>query len=465
MKIAPLVKQSDTFVGIVAVRDGEPFVWDECGSVYPLRETPAGVVLYALERKPLALLTRKERRGRELHFKHRLISFQVDGKKIRLARGLFDGMAPEDALPELVRWADWLRSYGANVAGFPGSARSLLRATLERPVFWREPEIPFEWFPLGGRIERNVERGRYDFVSSWDITAAYPSTYPEIHFPRNYIETARGSLNDEGFAVADVKVPPLLFGPLPVRVPERHTQVFPFAEEISGFWPLNELRMAAESGCKVNLRRVWVARGRVPIFGEQWNRAVVEGRSLPGIAGRIAKLTTAALWGSFTAHGQAEWWTWEDNADGERISYGGDKPPQSPAFAARIVSRIRERLYREALTESIFIVGMHTDGILCETGVTLRPSGDALGEWRVKRTGVTLDYHGPTKYRLFTGGEDTVDGWYYVVAGRNTQERAEAAFRQSLREDVNLRKAERRSAIIDARKRAALHWSDRIESP
>jgi hypothetical protein len=361
----------------------------------------------------------------------------------------------EDALSELIRYADWVRSFRATPGTFVGTALSILRGSLERPLMMREPGIPFEAFPLGGRIESAVERGRYEFVTSWDIHGSYPTAYRTLTFPRQYVRVANVDLREDGFALADIVVPKgLPFGPLPLH--ERMRLSFPVGESFSGLYPISELRMAQDVGAKVTPREGWIGRGRVGIFNDEWNRAVIAGRALGGPAGRLAKGTVNSLWGWFCMSGRGEYWSWE-TGDFKRVTDTQEVKPRSPATAARIVSRVRERLYREALCEDIFIVGCHTDGVLTETGVTLNPNGKGLGDWRIKNAGLCIDFLSPQVYRLLTG-----EGWKYTVAGMSNPTKAEAAFKRLVREDTTLRKRERRSDIIRRKRNAAIRLGDPV---
>jgi hypothetical protein len=455
MRIEPPKREpSGKVVALVVVdEDGEPYAYDEAGTYRKLAETPSNVVLYAQGRKDLYALVRSGR-GRVRRWKHTIVSFDIDGRKIRITRGALARLSLDDALSELTRYADWVRAFRGNPGTFAGSANSILRGTLERPVMIREPDIDYGTYPLGARVESAVPRGRYEFISSWDIHGAYPDAMSHLRFPRQYFQTPRASLQDKGFAFAEVHVPDgSPWNPLPLK--ERGRLLFP-SGDFEGFWPISELQMAEHSGARVRIIRAYVARGSVSLFSDEWNRAVTVGRNLGGAAGQLAKGTINSLWGSLAISGRGEYWSWP-NGEFHRETDERMVFPRSPATAARIVSHVRQRLYREALCENVFILGCHTDGLLVEAGCTFTPNGGDLGTWRVKSAGIAVDFISPQVWRMLTG-----NGWKYTVAGVSDPERAEAAFKRIVREDETLRKRERRSDIMRRRRIAADRWREPV---
>lgn len=342
---------------------------------------------------------------------------------------------PVDGLEGLCLWRDWLAEYGASPLGSLGSsAFSLLRATLEEPLWTTVGERPPVRFTLGGRQELGPA-GAGSFrgpLSHFDIPAAYAETLGRLRYGGWWREVdtrfpfelahARGMLV---FCRAKVKVPELLFGPLPRRPRARPALwdsvlfpvEYPTGRRMQGVWTWDELRGALEAGCTIEkLLGVWIHttgdESHLPFA--PWLAAVHDGRRMPGFAKTVAKATGNALWGQFCIRpdGRRQIVTWR--REGRRmvrhlrpVPVHGTRPG-APDLAELVTGKVRARLASMMLEAGKSLLSAHTDG------VWLRGSGRPPEGWRLETRASRLDLIGPQELRYWPEGETEP---VYVVSG------------------------------------------------
>lgn len=310
---------------------------------------------------------------------------------------------PDDAhetLAGLIRWRDWLESYGAAPAGsLGGSGMSLLKATLERDLWTARGDLPPIRYTLGGRQETppptpRVEQGR---LRHCDIAAAYASTLGRVRYggiwarlPWAPVWRERLEANPDllAYARAVVDVPEELeLGPLPVR-PRSPVQgaaalfwairedAYPVGRNIQGTWSWPELMAAEAAGCKI--RRVldlWVHGAEWRPFAP-WYAAVWEGRELGGFAGRLAKATGNATWGQFAiAKGQKK--VVARGRDEDVGLRGGNPSQRAFDLSEWIAGTVRSQLYEGIAHVGGDLIAAHTDGLWTR--------GRLVPGWRVKK--------------------------------------------------------------------------------
>lgn len=362
---------------------------------------------------------------------------------------------PEDVeacLRALALWRTWLSGYGAAPTGTSGSAAwSLLRATLREPLYtgagWRGRPERLLRGTLGARIELGphgageyrtgfVERDPSDphngggaALEHWDLPAAYASELGALPYGGQWHRLAdldalgmsgdpefwaRG--NRPVFVNAKVKIPAgLPFGPLPLR-PRRQLigleamllgVRYPVGVTMQGLWTWQELQQALAVGCRiVKLVEGWahIAGGAQP-FAPWWD-AIQTGRTMPGLAGTLAKVTGNALWGRFCMDGRA---------GGQRTirSLGprakmssrpwplrGGLPP-SHDLAETISGRVRAKLHAAMAVAGPRLISAHTDGFWTHALSGLDDEWLGADDWRLKDRARRLQVLNPQALRYW----------------------------------------------------------------
>lgn len=334
---------------------------------------------------------------------------------------------PERAVRAVARWRDWLARYGAAPSSTTGSAAwSLLRARIDRPLWLSWGSCPPLVQTLGGRQQLGPA-GRGQFrgeLALHDMPAAYAQTLAHLPYGgRWYTGTELGSYDPEWwsrgdrpvFARCTVKLcGDSTFGPLPRRSRRRLdyqeaillTQ-YPTSGKLKGVWCWPELRAAVDSGGAsiVKVHEWWVHIAPERPF-ESWWEAIEQGRTMPGVAGVLAKVTGNALWGQFcmdprgggvrTIHGRLEA---GKRAPGRELvarpveSFGGRPPAHD--LAETVSGRVRARLYEAIESMGDRVLSAHTDGVWHYDDAE-PPDG-----WRRDEEAKRLDLLGPQTLRYW----------------------------------------------------------------
>jgi hypothetical protein len=229
------------------------------------------------------------------------------------------------------------------------------------------------------------------------------------------------------FVRARVAVPDdLPVGPLPERAKRppkpsdallsHHQYRYPVGKTVVGIWTWEEVSAAADAGCKVNVRDVWVHMspdGSYPFM--PWWEAVEIGRQMPGFASVLAKATGNSLWGQFCITPEAErsvqWWDPDSARRKKRkATFRGSNVSYAPDLAETLTGRIRADLFRCMLRAGERLLCAHTDGIWTHGEAGLPR------EWRAKYKVARLDLITPQLLRFYRrpppGGNAE-----YVMAG------------------------------------------------
>lgn len=338
------------------------------------------------------------------------------------------------ALEGLRAWRDWLASYGASPLSSLGSSGfSLLRATLEEPLWTAVGEVPPFRFTLGGRQQMGP-RGACHLegtVRNYDLPAAYAETLAGLAYgghwrqvpPAAYPWQRTAERGQLAFVRARVKVPELLYGPLPRRprrVPDPSgwdsvfdPVVYPVATTMQGTWSWPEVRTALELGCElVKVLDVWVhatTADEPRPFGPWW-AAVQDGRSMRGFAGTLAKATGNALWGQFCISlGRRDVVRWDGGERVLRPSPSHGSRPRAFDLAEQITGSVRARMARFMHDAGERLVCAHTDGGWLYERVPSSPAG-----FRQKAVAGEADVVNPQLMRYREAGTNR---WAYVVSG------------------------------------------------
>ena len=345
---------------------------------------------------------------------------------------------PFDAIAGLCQWRDWLQRYGAAPAGsLGGSGLSLVKATLERPLWTSIGDVPPIRFTVGGRQETATPAPAHYFgrLHHSDIPAAYAQTLGAVLYggrwqrygPELFELMERRADKNPGTLVyvrAVVEVPELddrlpaipegHRGPLLDRPRKQPAEVatlfwtieerFPAGRKIQGTWTLAELRAAELAGARVRrVLDVWTHESGARPF-EPWLAAVHVGRELGGFAGRLAKATGNATWGQFAiAKGRRK--VVAKGRQAELPLRGGNPSQRAFDLAEHIAGEVRSRLYAGMLEAGPELITAHTDG--------LWTSGPAIAGWRLDDEAHELRIFDAQHYAYRLAGEP----WSYVVAG------------------------------------------------
>jgi len=396
--------------------------------------------------------------GEEIHWRHARLDedgWTPRGSDVHVLKLPFSDDRHELTIRALVRWRDWLASWGAAPSGTTGSAAwSLLRATLERDLFTSEP---FKGCPplratIGGRQAlgpggKGVFAGR---LEQWDLPAAYASELGELPYGGHWVRS--GDLagverdpdwwageNRPVFVRAVVSVPELELGPLPRRPRSRRSPQlvlglgceYPVATRLQGVWTWQEVLAAEAAGARViKLLEVYghFSGGRRPF--ERWWEAVQEGRRMPGLAGVLAKMTGNALWGRFCMDSRGGQRTIRSRGSRRMLSramvFRGGQPPAHD-LAETVSGRVRARLYGAMADAGEQLVCAHTDGLW------LRKSTLSTGlvdkGWRLKQSASRLEVLSPQVLRYWPRPAREDAPWV-VFAGVPASE-AYGAFREA----------------------------------
>lgn len=337
-----------------------------------------------------------------------------------------------DVMDGLVAVHDLLSTYNAAGSSLASCSASLLRATIERPLFtYGGPTPPILTEVIGGRQASAQPPGHFGRFHHIDLSAAYARTLGEMPYGGYWVGVKTDRLptdtGDRAVMVrARVWVPDMTFGPLPrrFRVPPKAgsweralvERDYPRGgSRLSSTWTLEEVRVAERVGCGVEVRAVHVEIGhddRTP-FAEWWD-AIQRFRALDGWGSVFGKMMGNALWGRFALddHGERRQVAW--NADNV-IVRNRRLPKLGQHLAAwdiaeMVAGRVRARLYDDVMIPyADRLISVHTDGALLYPGDLFELPSD----WRLKIDGDGLIYLGPQSWAYTNADGETV----YKVSG------------------------------------------------
>lgn len=355
---------------------------------------------------------------------------------------------PEEAIEGLQKWRDWLESYGAAPASsLGGSGFSLLKATLERPLWTSVGNLPPIRFTLGGRQAIGPEGSPQTFEGSlqhWDLQAAYARTLGNLryggyweHIEPKYVRSMSLGRDRMMYVRAKVRIPEQTWSPLLGPLPERPRgepnplvamvlpAAYPTGKDMQGVWTWPELEQAERRGCKIlRLLDGWLHFAAPEQFPfRPWLAAVEKGRLMKGFAGHIAKATGNATWGQFAIRrdGQRAVMTVEIRKGKRRkiitpvkLTGGGNPSQRAYELAEYICGKVRAELYRGMMQADADLICAHTDGLWMRGPFYIQG-------WRLKDTAASLRLISPQTlaYRREKSEHDT-----YVVSGVAVQSAA-----------------------------------------
>ena len=254
--------------------------------------------------------------------------------------------------------------------------------------------------------------GTYRNVDYVDLRAAYPAAMVAEPIPTR-LDYLPGSSIDHpvGLSLATVTVPDDLYRFPPLYEVARFGMLWQTGK-LRDWYPLRELRMARDAGCRVEPDLVYVGRDYREPF-DAWLQIMVEARELPGSAGRLGKIIANTLWGTFANGSETMVCRFADEY-GEKIDLASVRvkrppPPEAAFVACEISGRVRERMFRE-LVPSLPIYVDTDGGIIRRERALPSGMGDGLGEWSVRESFERLELVGIGAYigHRFNGTKSTI---------------------------------------------------------
>ena len=348
----------------------------------------------------------------------------LDGIKLSVSslRGVLENAS--DPMAELEGAMRFLSDQGIRPASLSSMAWSLWRSTLSHPFQANFQAKVGKAALYGGR--QSARPNDYRDHVQVDIQGAYPYAMQSSPYAASLMEVATSTRLDPdlpGIAQAVVYVPgDLSIPPLPRRI-DRSIIRWDHGE-LEGTWTWRELCAARDSGAQVTVTRCWSPSTLCQPF-EAWYDLQNEGRSLSRGSGVLKALSTS-LWGMFGM-------TPDDTGSVRWLDEAGEHPVIVPKpirktpheglahIAAETSSRVRCRIYNEALTGRSEPAHVDTDGVIIPLGSPLPSNmGEGLGQWRVKSSMVSVQVRGPQVYRYMC--DKSIGGapctlWHYCTAG------------------------------------------------
>lgn len=397
--------------------------------------------------------TARQRRSRIGSIRH-----DNGARVVVLPAGTFTDRDPDLRYAALHAYLSWLAGHGVGFTArtsWSTLGMMLWRSSLTRTVRLVGPDARAAMY--GGRKEAPFA-WRFGPCSRWDLSAAYPAALAE-GMPSRLVPVVRpGSVladsEIEGLASANVTVPDVdpfqRWAPLPMVTDPRSRKHLAWRTgELSGFWPLSELRQAADAGCTVEIVNAWAGSRDLDTFAAWWSLVIEARDTLPAPAARLAKFHSNLLWSSFAVSASPiVWKRWADRWAREpylikKQDAGGDPSPTTVYVSAITAGRVRARLWREGLlrpdgSARRTVVYADTDGFIA--GADETPNGSHSGrpgEWRREGELSCVEIRHASAYRWRTSDNDE---WRYRVAGAAGPAAAERRFRHSAlgRGDVEL---------------------------
>lgn len=447
----------------VALLSPDGTVLDEHGASVDLDDFPPGVRVWCSYDTARDLLD--EGRGEalcwnreEIRWRHR--SFEAGWVRRPSDVNVIKLPFPEDpreGLRALASWRDWLASYRAAPLGTTGSsAWSLLRATLNQPLWTTVGEAPPVAFTVGGRQELGPGgAGRFEgMLQHLDLPAAYAAEIGGLRYGGRWLNTLNAPVKHdpdwwarEGrcvFVRASVRIPDLPYGPLPKRPRASPSGYlgslllgahYPAGTRLQGVWTWQEVEMAVKHGARIErLLGCWAhLAGDSTPFAYWWG-AVCDGRELPGLAGLLAKTTGNALWGRFCM----DWRLMGERSIRSKGAHVAASfrvlprfwmPPAAHDLAETVSGRVRARLYDLIMVAGERLVCCHTDGawLKAQAHVEL----DVPAGWRVKEKARRLELLTPQNLRYWPRPPRESEPW--VVFSGMPASQADQAFEDAWR--------------------------------
>lgn len=350
----------------------------------------------------------------------RVIRWEHLGRRVQLLTDA-NGEPPE-VFAGLLALRDYLGSRGAGIPSTLGSASmSLLRATIDQPLYFPSGDVPRLGEFIGGRVQ-SFAGGYVGGFGSWDIQAAYTRTMGELCYNGRWKVWNRPPSDASPFPCyyrATVTSPGRL-GLVPRRARKRPAGAgveaeimrdYPTGVRFSGIWNRAELDAAAALGARVKVRKVWLGAGPLVYPFAPWWEAVKEARALPGWGGVFGKAMGNTLWSRFALTGEGSSVTYKGGWPTRRTTRKAPAHLSALDLTELITSTTRARLLSDMMGPyGPRLLAVHTDGALLAPG----PEPELPAYWRRKAAGDRLILIDPGTYSYRNTETDRTE---YVVSG------------------------------------------------
>jgi len=261
-----------------------------------------------------------------------------------------------------------LEDLGVALGSLSGMAKNTWRRFLKTPVTISCPRDAVQSVSnafTGGRRETIGNRAVFNGLAYMDLPAAYLRTMQES-LPTRLVR-AEPKMYDSGIAEASVFVPDSPgWKPLAITKRQQNIVLSNFATGwLGGTFTFEELRLAREYGCDIEIHDAWAGTDRLDLFG-LWLRWAYDLRSMDGTVARgIAKQFTTRLWALFGLNENSKRTIIEFDSDGSLKP--SKKLPRIPGvrdtkfIAAIIAARTRVALYSGLTCGAVWA---DTDGVI-----------------------------------------------------------------------------------------------------
>jgi len=313
-------------------------------------------------------------------------------------------------LESVVHWRDYCYDRGISARSLQGMGFYLLRSTLAGNMDLDEGiTMPINAFPASAHLY--AREGVYRDVYQSDIRAAYLSALVSMSPASYYHRIRRISLKevlthgDGVFVRCSYRVGSKFdrerFGAI------AQNGVIPRRWGVNRLLSVDDLRLVALLGWDVRILEAWIPSKVYPTPFSAFGMEVASIRNDP-IMGKVAKLASNTVWGSFSAGSRVAYVTFPGGGSQPKTVFLPPRNKLCPPLAFSIIARLRYRVMVEGMGEST--VQAHTDGIISSYPLE---TGDEIGDWRLVGKYDRVDVVRPGCYAVTINGETT-----YKVAGR-----------------------------------------------
>lgn len=305
---------------------------------------------------------------------------------------------PNPSLSEIHALENFAADRGVEMSSFPRVAFNLFRSTL--PGFSHiamGDTMPRGMFPPGARL--HARPGVYTDAVSVDLRAAYLWAIGTLRIPVMY-SRGKARLSEivecpGGFALASVRLrKEVPYGPVPC-FSDNGTTAYPTRRERytpPALLSSEDLKLASMMG-DVRIESAWTGKRFTSPFTSFYHLA----KELRSECGDSGKQVANTLWGIFSAGASVSLVEFRKGENRARIRKMPARDPLCFPVAATVLSRIRAKVYYEAIGENT--VHVHTDGVIATGSVSHLPLGEDPGSWRIVGRYPEIEVLSPGWYR------------------------------------------------------------------
>lgn len=305
---------------------------------------------------------------------------------------------PGPSLSEIHSLENFAAERGVEMSSFPRMAFNLFRASL--PGYTEiamGANMPRALFPPGARL--HARPGLYSDAVSIDVRAAYLWGIGTLRIPVMY-SSSKARLSEildcpGGFALASVRLrKEVPYGPVPC-FSDNGTTAYPTRREgytAPALLSSEDLKLASMMG-DVRVEKSWTGTRFSSPFTSFYHLA----KEMRAECGDAGKQVANTLWGVFSAGASVCLVEFKRGENRAKIRKLPSRDPLCFPVAATVLSRLRAKVYYEAVGENA--IHVHTDGVIAVGSVSHIPFGDEPGSWRIVGRYPTIEVLSPGWYR------------------------------------------------------------------